>query len=907
MRTEFSWPLAAVAVRQGPKSNRVMLVRNLEIAILTLAARYAHAVLDNNMEMSAWTALRPPRQILVAALSQLLTQMFFTQLAYRQRTGAAAGRRSAVADLPSSAEPALSAHCWTSQKWHTLFVPMFAMVALSIAAAQSLRAEEPEGPRFNRDIRPILSDRCFPCHGHDAGNRKAELRLDTLEGATEWAVVPGDAENSEVILRVSSDDPDYRMPPANSHRPPLTPHQVELLRRWIDAGAEYEPHWSYIRPENPAPPEIKDAAPAHNAIDNFLVAKQAQHNIAPAAEADRVTLARRLYFDLTGLPPTPAEIDEFLHDKRPDAYEMLVDKLLASPAYGERMASWWFDLVRFADTVGYHGDQDHRIAPYRDYVIKSFNDNLPFDRFTIEQLAGDLLENPTMWQLVATGYNRILQTTHEGGAQDGEYRAKHLADRVRNFSEVWLAASMGCAECHDHKFDPITQRDFYSLGAFFADVDHYGSFEKAASNSVPTERPPEMLAWTLPVYEQVQALDKIIAELEAALGEHFKGDWEKKHDELIALKRERIELERQFVPTMITEATTPRDVRILPRGNWMDHSGEVVQPQVPHFFEPLAVGERRPTRLDLARWLVDGKNPLTARVVVNRLWHRYFGIGLSKGLLDLGSQGEWPQQPDLLDWLAVEFVESGWDLKHMVRLMVTSGAYRQSSLPRPEVEAIDPENRLVARQARFRLDAEQIRDNALAVSGLLVRKIGGEFVRPYQPAKYYMHLNFPERDYVPSADENQFRRALYVHWQRQYLHPWLLAFDAPTREECTAQRNISNTPSAALVLLNDPSFVEAARALASRVLSEANGDDQARLRWAWRVVLGREARSEEIELLAKLLTSHRAFFASDAAGAEALTSVGISKRPENLPAAEWAAWTSVSRALLNLNETISRY
>jgi hypothetical protein len=826
------------------------------------------------------------------------------------------------------------------------FRPVGAILALvSLLMPYPLRAEGPDAPRFNRDIRPILSDRCFPCHGHDAGNRKAELRLDTPEGATEWAIVPGDAENSEVILRVSSDDPDYRMPPATSHRPPLKPQQVELLRRWIDAGGEYEPHWSYIRPERPSPPAIDPSARARNPIDRFLSEKQQQHNIQPAAEADRVTLARRLYFDLTGLPPTPAEIDEFLQDKRPDSYEKLVDKLLASPAYGERMASWWFDLVRFADTVGYHGDQDHRIAPYRDYVIKSFNDNLPFDRFTIEQLAGDLLENPTMWQLVATGYNRILQTTHEGGAQDGEYRAKHLADRVRNFSEVWLAASMGCAECHDHKFDPITQRDFYSLGAFFADVDHFGSFEKTASNSLPTERPPEMLAWTLPVYEQARALDKKIAELEASFGDLFKADWEKKRDELISLKRERIELERQFVPTMITQATTPRETRILPRGNWMDQSGEVVQPQVPHIFEPIRVaaslrdadgsksatilngahanqventvihaslGEtrpqyRRPTRLDLARWLVDGNNPLTARVVVNRLWHRYFGIGLSKGLLDLGSQGEWPQHPDLLDWLAVELVESGWDVKQMVRLMVTSSAYRQSSLPRPDVETIDPDNRLVARQSRYRLDAEQIRDNALAVSGLLVRKIGGEFVRPYQPAKYYMHLNFPERDYHPSTDENQFRRGLYVHWQRQYLHPWLLAFDAPTREECTAQRSISNTPSAALVLLNDPSFVEAARALASRVLSEAQGDDQARLRWAWRVVLGREARSEEIELLAKLLNNHRAFFASDAAAAEALTSVGISKRPENLPVAEWAAWTSVSRALLNLNETISRY
>jgi hypothetical protein len=679
-----------------------------------------------------------------------------------------------------------------------------------------------------------------------------------------------------------------------------------LLRRWIDAGAKYEPHWAYIPPKRPAVPDVKESPAARNAIDRFLLQELEQHGLTFAPEADRVTLVRRLYFDLTGLPPTPDEVDEFLSDERPDAYERLVDKLLASPAYGERMASWWFDLVRFSDTVGYHGDQDHRIAPYRDYVIKSFNDNLPFDQFTIEQLAGDLLPNPTMWQLVATGYNRVLQTTHEGGAQDAEYRAKHLADRVRNFSEVWLAASMGCAECHDHKFDPFTQKDFYSLGAFFADVDHYGSFEKAAGNTVPTQRPPEMLAWTLPVYEQIQALDKKIAELERAMGNALRGDWQKQRDELIALKKERLELERQFVPTMITRATKPREIHILPRGNWMDHSGEVVQPQIPHFFEPLAVEGRRATRLDLANWVVDGDNPLAARVVVNRLWHRYYGVGLSKSLLDFGSQSEWPRHPDLLDWLAVEFVDHGWDIKHMVRLMVTATAYRQSSLPRPQVEAIDPENRLVARQARYRLDAEQIRDNALAVSGLLVRKLGGGFVRPYQPAGYYAHLNFPEREYHASQGEEQFRRAVYVHWQRQFLHPWLLAFDAPTREECTAQRNISNTPSAAFVLLNDPSFVEAARALAARALTEAEGDDRHRVRWAWRAVLARDPRSEEADQLIALLHKHRAYFAADTKAAEALVSVGISKRPEGLDAAELAAWTSVCRVLLNLNETISR-
>jgi hypothetical protein len=543
-----------------------------------------------------------------------------------------------------------------------------------------------------------------------------------------------------------------------------------------------------------------------------------------------------------------------------------------------------------------------------------------------------------MWQLVATGYNRVLQTTHEGGAQDGEYRAKYLADRVRNFSEVWLAASMGCAECHDHKFDPYTQEDFYSLAAFFADVDHSGNYKGLATDVTPTQRPPEMLAWTLPIFEHMQRVDAQIAELEASLVGKLENGWEERRDRLIVLKRERVELEAQFVPTMITQAVEPAEIRILPRGNWMDSSGKVVEPRMPHFFhidessrcrEPSGIrqeseregtsasarrtysGDRRLTRLDLARWLVNRDNPLTARVVMNRLWKLYFGVGLSKELIDLGSRGEVPPNQELLDWLAVEFVApangySGWDTKHMIRLMVTSSAYRQSSLPRDELESIDPENRLVARQSRFRLEAEQIRDNALAVSGLLVRKLGGEVVRPYQPAKYYSALNFPEREYVASTGEDQFRRSVYVHWQRQFLHPWLLAFDAPTREECTAQRPISSTPTAALVLLNDPQFVEAARALAGRILVDAPHDDEQRIQWAWRLVLSRDAKPEEVSLLVDLLKKHRAEFAADSAAADALISIGISPRPTRTNAAELAAWTSISRVLLNLNETITR-
>lgn len=790
-------------------------------------------------------------------------------------------------------------------KWNWLACRGVASVAL-VAFSCISACHAADVPTYNRDVRPILSNKCFACHGPDSGNRAAELRLDTEEGAHEWAVVPGAADESEIIVRVTSDDPDLQMPPLEAKKPRLTDQEIDTLRRWIDAGAKYEPHWAYTAPVRSDPPAVKQSQWVRNEIDRFILARLEADGIAPSPEADRATLVRRLYFDLTGLPPTVAQIDEFLNDAAPDAYERLVDRLLAAESYGERMASWWFDLVRYASTVGYHGDQDHRIAPYRDYVIKSFNENLPFDQFTIEQLAGDLLPNPTMWQRVASGYNRLLQTTHEGGAQDGEYRAKHLSDRVRNVSETWLAASIGCAECHDHKFDPYTAEDFYSLGAIFADVDHFGSFEKVSKNTTPTERPPEMLAATLPTARKLADVDAKIAEIEKSLTGVIDAKWESRQKQLAKLRKQRADLEAEFEPTMITEAVAPREVRILPRGNWMDSSGKVVTPRVPAFMRQIETDGRRVNRLDLAKWIVSPDQPLSARVVANRLWQRLFGVGLSKSVIDLGSQGEWPAHEELLDWLAVDFMESGWDVKRLMRQMVTSAAYRQSSLPRPELEAADPENRLLARQSRFRLDAEQIRDNALAVSGLLVMQTGGGVSRPYQPAGYYAPLNFPEREYQATLDREQFRRSVYAHWQRQFLHPWLLAFDAPTREECTAQRPISNTPSAALVLLNDPSFVEAARVLASRILNAGGSTDGGRLEWAWRTVAGRPASIEEVALLQQLLEKHRDHYASHAADAEALLKVGVTPRDEKLDAAELAAWTSVSRALLNLNETISR-
>lgn len=786
------------------------------------------------------------------------------------------------------------------------------LIALSVQLATALGpvvlyGEQPIG--FNRDIRPLLSDRCFVCHG--PGTQEAGLRLDSFVAATESAIVPGDIEASEVIARITSDDPDMRMPPPDSQKKPLTPAQVEVFKQWVAEGAKYQKHWAYLPLERSAVPEVQNKKWSRGAVDRFVLARLEAEKLAPAPEADRVTLLRRVTLDLTGLPPTTAEVDAFLKDERPDAYEQVVERLLASPRHAERLATWWFDLVRFADTVGYHGDQDHHILPYRDYVLKSFAENKPFDQFTIEQLAGDLLPNPDLWQQVATGYNRMLQTSHEGGIQDGEYRAKMQADRVRNVSEVWLGASMGCAECHNHKYDPITQADFYSMGAFFADVDHYGSFAPVSENVSPTHRPPEILAWTLPQADEIGKIDAKIAALEETLSGKLPKEFAKSQAKVAQLKKRRADIEARFVPTMVTQAVAPREIRILPRGDWLDNSGAVVQPRWPAELGPVELGGKpaasgRNNRLDLAKWITARDNPLTPRVVTNRLWKMCFGVGLSKTLLDIGSQGEPPSHPELLDHLAAELVDNGWDLRRLLRTLVTSSAYRQSSAPRAELIQRDPENRLLARQGRYRLEAEAVRDSALAHAGLLVQQFGGEFAYPYQPAGYYGPLNYPPREYAASTDANQYRRGVYTHWQRQFLHPWLLAFDAPSREECTANRPISNTPTAALVLLNDPSFVEAARGLATRTLTTNKTDDKDRLAWAWREVTSRTAKPEELTEMRTLLAAQRKRYEHDTTAAEQLISIGQSKAPDDVSPAELASWTAVSRAILNTHEFLSR-
>ena len=756
-------------------------------------------------------------------------------------------------------------------------------------------------PDFNREVRPILSDKCFFCHGPDAGKRKADLRLDTREGAAE-VVRAQRAGVSELVARIVSADAEEKMPPPESHKK-LTTQEIGILKDWVAAGAPYAQPWAYVPPVNHPAPKVADSKWGRGWIDAFVLSRLEREKIQPAKDADAVTLARRLSFDLTGLPPTPEAVAAFAKAYAVNADEAVAafaEERLNAPEFGERMAAYWLDLVRYADTVGYHGDQDHNASPYRDYVINAFNRNLPFDQFTIEQLAGDLLPNPTREQKIATCYNRLLQTSHEGGVQEKEYLAIYFADRVRNLSEVWMGATVGCAQCHDHKYDPYTLRDFYSLGAFFADIDENAHLNPARRkglnfNTLPSPRPPELLL----------------------LGDEDQKEWDRLQKEEAAKPEQAKELAKQLAAletkgrkVMVTEALAePRPIRVLARGNWMDDSGEIVKPAVPAFLGSVKAEGGRANRLDLARWLTDAKDGvggLTARVMVNRLWYVFFGTGLSRSLDDFGGQGEPPSHPELLDRLSVDFMENGWRMKHTIRLLVTSRTYRQTSEAAEDLLKRDPDNQLFARQSRFRLPAEMVRDNALAVSGLLVKQVGGASVKPYQPVGYYRHLNFPTRTYQQDNDERQWRRGVYVHWQRQFLHPMLKAFDAPSREECTAKRPRSNTPLAALVLLNDPTFVEAARIFAERIMKEGGVAWEDRIQFAYRQALQREASDEEKEVMRKAYGIGLREAHDQPEERAKLFGVGLTKADEALDPFKLYAWTAVARTLFNLSETMTR-
>ncbi len=823
------------------------------------------------------------------------------------------------------------------------------LLLLSVSSAESTVS-------FSRDIRPILSDKCFACHGPDEGTREAELRLDQHDSAHADVLVGGDADASELLRRILSKDEDEMMPPPNTHKS-VTADEAALIRAWINQGGGYEVHWAYRENRRPAFPDDIESA-ALNPVDAFIQSRLDDVSLSFSPAADRRTLVRRLYLDLLGVPPTPDEAAMFLEHASPRAWDALVNRLLEDQRYGERMASYWLDLVRYADTIGYHSDTHMEVSAYRDYVIEAFNTNKRFDEFTVEQLAGDLLNDPTQQQLIASGYNRLLQTTEEGGAQAKEYIAIYAADRVRSVSGVWMGATLGCAQCHDHKYDPFTARDFYSMAAFFSDIKEtaigkrkpnlklYSTADRARIERLRKEIAESELSRVL---KSSPALAETVAKRQAAweatalsnknakLPKEVKQALEVAADqrndkqraklaghywgiapELAAFRKARTAAESELRliedgtrSMLVTERMEkPRVMRILPRGNWLDESGEVVQPMIPRFLPQSAFGdleERRATRLDLAKWLVSDENPLTARTFVNRIWSLFFGRGLSANLDDLGGQGQPPTHPELLDWLAVEFRESGWDVKHLVRLIVTSDAYRQSSRVTAELRESDPANDWYARQGRWRLDAEFVRDSVLSVSGLLdVSQIGGRSVKPYQPSGYWRHLNFPMRKWKADSGSLLYRRSLYTYWCRTFLHPAMLAFDAPSREECSAKRAKSNIPQQALVMLNEPGFLEASRVFAMNVLAQES-DTNSRLKWAFQTALTREPLEDELRLLLDLLEQQTKRFAEKPAEAEAFLKIGAAAKPDKVDSAELAAWTQLTRAMFNMYEATSRF
>jgi hypothetical protein len=1048
-----------------------------------------------------------------------------------------------------------------------------AMLAAKVGLVCSAPVEQPSGSRisFNRDIRPILSDNCFQCHGPDRNQRKAKLRLDTGEGAFEErsnhrVLTPGKPDASELFRRITSADPAEQMPPPKKGRL-LSASDRELIRTWIEQGATWEKHWAYLPPAPQFPPALSayGARWARNPIDSFILDRLQREGLTPSPEADRTTLLRRVTLDLTGLPPTPAEVEAFLADESPDAYERIVDRLLASPRFGERMARPWLDAARYADTNGYQTDGERFMWRWRDWVINAFNCNLPYDQFTIEQLAGDMLPHATLDQRVATGFNRNHRGNGEGGIIPEEYAVEYVVDRVETTATVWLGLTVGCARCHDHKFDPITQKEFYQLFAYFNHVPEKGKAIKYG-NSPPLIKAPtrDQLAQLNTLDGQLAAAERQFAALQPDL-RRAQAEWEQKfkpdaaldwtidralvvhhaldadgpanaklvdgastflpgrlgwaahfdgrryidagdvakfdfydkftlsawiqpegngggtiisrmtdkpeadgyylalkagklqlnlvkrwlddalrveseivipadqwshvavtydgtrvadgvklyvngqpaklhvvldelnqsfdskeplrigggggldgrfhglidevrvygdvldageaqvlaaadtlsaiaalpaskrttlqsaklhayfreraapaaiHDAWRQLVRLRAERQRFFenIPTtmVMAELPTPRPAHVLIRGAY-DKPGERVSCGVPNVFGPSKVPA---DRLEFARWLAHSSNPLTARVTVNRFWQLYFGAGLVKTTEDFGVQGAWPTHPELLDWLALQFAPApvppsergehrGWDVKHLQRLIVTSATYRQASRLTPALLQKDPENRLLARAPRLRLPAEMVRDQALATSGLLVERLGGPSVKPYQPPGLWKELTGME-DYVQDAGDKLYRRSLYTFWKRTVPPPVMVNFDAAGRETCIVRETRTNTPLQALNLMNDVSYVEAARVLAQRIIRGAGPTPEERVSLAFRLVTARPPKPAELRILIDAFQAHLAEYRKDRAAAVKLTSAGESPRDERLDAAEWAAYTAVVQVILNLDEVVVR-
>jgi hypothetical protein len=795
--------------------------------------------------------------------------------------------------------------------------------------AMTARAEGPTRPiDFNRQIKPILSNTCFRCHGPDADERKGGsdgLRLDTVEGATQdlggyAAIVPGKPDKSAVIERINSTDPDAVMPPPSLGKK-LTPQEIALITEWIRQGARYSQHWSYVKPVRPELPAVKNRGWPRNPIDHFILARLEREGLMPSPEADRYALIRRVSLDLTGLPPTVAEVDTYVRDTDPAAYENLVDNLLAKPTYGEHWAHMWLDLSRYADSAGYADDKARTIWLFRDYVIRSLNTNKPFDQFTIEQIAGDLLANPTEEQLIATAFHRNTLTNNEGGTNDEEFRNVAVVDRVNTTMAVWMGTTIACAQCHNHKYDPISQEEFFRFFAFFNNTEDADRPDESPLLSIYTpEQERNRAAWQAELAKLEPALktplvkfafDKAGDAKPARLDLTWRVLRPTDGKSRVNLAAKVGELKRQLANTKPLTVPIMRDLargkgrktQIQHRGNFLDLGKEVVA-GTPAVFPPLPAGPVN--RMTLARWLVDNNNPLTARVIANRYWEQIFGVGIVSSSEEFGSQGDLPFHPELLDWLATELVRGQWDMKQFVKLLVTSAAYRQSSRVTPELQHRDPENRLLARGPRFRLSAEMVRDQALAVGGLLSAKMFGPPVKPPQPSSGLNAAFGAGIDWQTSDGEDKYRRALYTTWRRSNPYPSMTTFDAPNREVCTVRRGRTNTPLQALVTLNDPVYIEAAQALSRRIIAEGGSNPTDRANYAFRACLSRPPHDEELARLVALYERTLAQYTEQPDEAKKMALEPLGPAPKEMNVAELAAWTVVSNVLLNLDEMLMK-
>ena len=763
-----------------------------------------------------------------------------------------------------------------------------AVFTLSVAGrlAAPTSAAEPERVDFSRQVLPLFADRCFACHGPDEDTREADFRLDLRASVFDRdsespLIVPGNSRKSPLFERISSHDPDLKMPPSSATRQ-LKREEINLIRRWIDQGADWQEHWAFIRPVRPSIPQVLDVDWPRNSIDHFVLAKLDRESLQPSSEANRETIIRRVTLALTGLPPALEEIDRFLDDQSPDSYEKLVERLLASHRYGEHMAMPWLDAARYADTDGYQNDRIRYMWAWRDWLIHALNDGQPFDNFTIDQLAGDMLPNATLRQQIATGFCRNHRINSEGGSIPDEWIVEYVVDRVDTLGTVWMGLTLGCARCHDHKYDPVSQRGYYKLFAYFNNVAEWG-LGPNNGNSPPLIKVPD--DWPLLTKTKDVKIEPAPYELVTSQVSVVRPKPGGKETVMV-----------------MAELPEPRPTYLLRRGQYnLPDKSETLTPGLP---DSLNVSKAAPTnRKELAEWLISPENPLTARVIVNRHWQHFFGTGLVKTSENFGVQGEPPSHPELLDWLAVEFVRSGWDVKQLHRMIVTTATYRLASAVTREQTERDPENRLLARGPRFRFSAHMIRDQALAVSGLLQERIGGPSVKPYAPAGIWKSIS--NNKYVQDHGPSLYRRSLYTYWRRTVPPPTMATFNAAEREVCLVRKGRTNTPLQALTLMNNVAFVEAARFLAERIMREADSDSASQIRHGFRIVTGRLPRASETELLTQANDQFLDYFAKNPMEASKLLTIGEAPRDKKLPVERHAALTMLANILLNLDEAIT--